>query len=390
MEDDDFFDRPGDVDRLRRELANGGNLLLVAPRRVGKTSLVLRICELERQANRAAVFFDVEGCPDELAFAEKLVDAIRETGFDPEPLTKLSLVLRKARQALGGMRVGAAGVNMEMGSPEDPDLSTLGRAIESVFRRVEAQQTPLLIAIDEMPELLLAMSSGAQGAERVAAFLHWLRSLRQTYRKYVRWIFLGSIGLDTFVDNHQLRKTINDLTTVGLDALSVEEAHTFLFRLGEGTGIGLSDHQRTEIIARVGWPLPHHLQIAVHAIIDCGVDCGSPSAINAAFEHLLSPLNIGEFDTWRHRLNQQFDRFDSDAAKQVLRVLCQAPDGHERDSIFNALMSSRPGADPAAVDEQLSKLLMMLQRDGYILKSGNRYAFRSFLLRDYWYRRDIA
>jgi len=31
----------------------------------------------------------------------------------------------------------------------------------------------------------------------------------------------------------------------------------------------------------------------------------------------------------------------------------------------------------------------MLQRDGYLLAQRGRYAFRSFLLRDYWHRRDF-
>ena len=50
VERTDFFDRPRDLARLQRELSNGANLLLTAPRRVGKTSLVLRLCELERAA----------------------------------------------------------------------------------------------------------------------------------------------------------------------------------------------------------------------------------------------------------------------------------------------------------------------------------------------------
>jgi uncharacterized protein len=45
-EGDDFFDRPKILAQLSRELGNLANILLVAPRRVGKTSLVLRFCEL--------------------------------------------------------------------------------------------------------------------------------------------------------------------------------------------------------------------------------------------------------------------------------------------------------------------------------------------------------
>jgi len=389
VEHDDFFDRPRDLARLQRELANGANSLLSAPRRVGKTSLVLRLCELERQAGRCAVFMNVEGCHDELAFAEKLVDGLSESGLHPESLSRVALAFRRARQALSGLKVGAAGVDLEMSFTEDPDLSTLGRAVESIFRKIESGEKPVLLAIDEMPELLLALSKDEHGAERVSRLLHWLRALRQTYRQNVRWIFLGSIGMDSFVDDRNLRKAINDLTPTNMEALNAEEANRFLFLLGESNGLPLSAEQRALIIDRVGWPLPHHLQIVFHALVDSGATQADPAAVEAAFAHLLLPNNLSQFDTWRQRLEEQFDQSDATAARDILRHLCQHPRGRERAKLLNALMSTRQTADPAAVEDQLARLLLMLQRDGYLLESAGRYAFRSFLLREYWHRREV-
>ena len=389
VEDGDFFDRPRDLARLQRELANGANILLTAPRRVGKTSLVLRLCELERKEGRTAVFMNVEGCHDELAFAEKLVDGLNDSGLHPEALSRVSLAFRKARQAFSGMKVGAAGVDMEMGASEDPDHSTLGRALESIFRRIESSEKPVLLAIDEMPELLLALGKQENGSERVSRLLHWLRALRQTYRRHVRWIFLGSIGLDSFVDDRNLRKTINDLTGMNLEALSVEEADTFLTSLGESNNLPLPVDLRSYIIQRVAWPLPHHLQIVFHALVDSDTKQVDTAAVEAAFAHLLQPTNLSQFDTWRQRLDEQFGLNDATAAKDILRHLCQHPNGRTREQVLNALMTTRQSTDPTAVDEQLCRLLLMLQRDGYLLESDGSYAFRSFLLREYWNRREV-
>jgi hypothetical protein len=389
VEHEDFFDRPRDLARLRRELTNGANLLLTAPRRVGKTSLVLRLGELERQAGRCAVFINVEGCHDELAFAEKLVDGLTESGLQPTLLKRVSLACRGARHALSGMKVGAAGVDMEMTAGEDADHSTLGRAVESIFKKIEVGETPVLLALDEMPELLLALSKDEHGTERVSRLLHWLRALRQTYRHRVRWIFLGSIGLDSFVDDRNLRKTVNDLTPMNLEALTPDEADRFLSRLGNDNGLPLSPEQRALVIERVGWPLPHHLQIVFHALVDSGTNLADADAIEAAFTHLLLPNNLSQFDTWRQRLDEQFGPSDAKAARDVLRHLCQYADGRDRAHVLNALMSTRQATDPAAVEEQISRLLGMLQRDGYLLESNGRYAFRSFLLREYWHRREV-
>ncbi|MCH8512255.1 MAG: hypothetical protein LAT83_11465 [Kiritimatiellae bacterium] len=389
VENDDFFDRPRDLARLQRELANGANLLLTAPRRVGKTSLVLRLCELERQAGHSAVFMNVEGCHDELAFAEKLVDGLNEAGLHPEALSRISLAFQKARQALSGMKVNAAGMDMEMGSVDDPDHSTLGRALESIFRRIEAGGKPVLLAIDEMPELLLALGKLEHGTESVSRLLHWLRALRQTYRQQVRWIFLGSIGLDSFVDDRNLRKTINDLTGLSLEALTTEEADVFLTRLGESNHLPLAADQRALIIRRVGWPLPHHLQVVFHALVDAGAKQADAAAVDEAFAQLLRPENLSQFDTWRQRLGEQFGSSDATVAKDALRHLCQYANGRTRSQVLNALMTSRQTADPAVVEEQLARLLLMLLRDGYLLESKRRYTFRSFLLREYWHRREV-
>ena len=335
------------------------------------------------------MFFMWAGGHDELAFAERLVDGLSESGLHPAALSRVSLAFRKARQAFSGMKVGAAGVDMEMGAAEDPDHSTLGRALESIFRKIESSGKPVLLAIDEMPELLLALGKEDHGTERVSRLLHWLRALRQTHRQQVRWIFLGSIGLDSFVDERNLRKTINDLSGMTLEALSAEEADEFLRQLGESNGLPLSVAERDLIVSRVGWPLPHHLQMVFHALIDSGATQPDAAAIDAAFAHLLLPGNVSQFDTWRQRLDAQFSAKDATAAKDILRHLCQHAEGRERGHILNALMHTRQAADPAAVEDQLARLLLMLQRDGYLLESAGRYAFRSFLLREYWHRREV-
>ena len=74
----DFFNRHSELRQLRTELDNDANLLLTAPRRVGKTSLALKLCELRRKEKWEAAFFDAESCSDEASFADRLVRALSE------------------------------------------------------------------------------------------------------------------------------------------------------------------------------------------------------------------------------------------------------------------------------------------------------------------------
>ncbi|MDB5341421.1 MAG: hypothetical protein JWN70_7040 [Planctomycetaceae bacterium] len=385
VDGEDFFDRPRDLARLRREIGNGNNLLLTAPRRVGKTSLVLRLAELCRRDNWAVACFNVEGCSDEIAFAEKLVEELRQEKVHPELLARLGIQFQKLRQSLGGMKVGI-GVDVELGDGQDPDHSTLGRALESMFRGMEkAGNRDVLIIIDEMPELLLTLKKSEHGADRIAHLLHWLRELRQTYRKRIHWVFLGSIGLDGFVESLKLGKAINDLLAMGLDALTLDEADEFLAILGRDNGLPLTREVRQDIIARVGWPLPHHLQVVFHALVDVGVTNADLAAVERAIVH----LDFSQFGTWRQRLDDQFSDTDAGTAKAILNHLCQYAQGRSRAQLMNVLMRAKPSSDPDLTQNQLAKLLAVLLHDGYLLESDRKYTFRSFLLREYWNRHEI-
>lgn len=290
---------------------------------------------------------------------------------------------------MGNMGFGAAGIKMDMGDAGSAGLDTMAKVLESVFKKIESEGQAVLIAVDELPELLLAIKRQEHGTERVNLLLHWLRDLRQTYRNKLRWVFLGSIGLDSFVDSHDLRKTINDLTLTSLDALSVEEADNFLDILGRDNHRPLTSEQRALVIERVGWPLPHHLQVVFHALVDSNTTAEGTEAIGDAFSHLLRSANLAQFNTWRQRLDEQLEKPDELAAKAILSHLCQYPGGRRRDQILDAMMALKPSADPTETEDQLATLLAMLLRDGYLLEKEGHYTFRSFLIREFWIRKVI-
>ena len=383
-EGDDFFNRPKILDRLRRELNNQANILLVAPRRVGKTSLVIRLCDDWRKVKpQQAVFLNVEGRGDELAFAEKLIEELARAGLHPELLTRATSLFTKLRQGLGGKGIQLPGLEISLGEGADPEHSTLAKVLESIFRKIEDSPVPVLIAIDELPEFLLTLQKAAEGPRRVAAFLHWLRELRQTYRQKIRWVFLGSIGLDNFVEDQKLHNSINDLKVFALEAFTAPEAEAFLKELEKTNAPELADADRHEIIRLMGWPIAHHLKLIFEELSEI-----VPLSIDKAFESLLQPQKFTHFATWHQRIETQFSAPDAAACKSILRHLCLHAQGRERGQILDLLMV-KPTADVEKVEEQLSRLLIVLQRDGYLLESGGRYAFRSFLLREYWHRRHV-
>jgi hypothetical protein len=175
-----------------------------------------------------------------------------------------------------------------------------------------------------------------------------------------------------------------------MEALTEDEAHKFLDRLGRATGLAIDEVQRDRIARKIGWLLPHHLQIFVHALVDLGALKVDAEAVDTAFNQMLAPANLSQFDTWRQRLDEQLDQVEALAAKDILRHLCQHAKGRKRPQILDVLMSTRPSADAGDVEERLGRLLVLLQRDGYLMESRGQYSFRSFLLREYWHRREVS
>jgi hypothetical protein len=390
VERDDFFDRPRELERLLRELADGANVRINAPRRVGKTSLVLRLCDVWSTGGNPAVFLNVEDATDEFSFLEKLLEALRGASLEPDAVTQCRMWISKARKTMGLSKVGF-GLEVELaGDDAATQPSSVGAAVASVLGRIESGKRTVLIAIDEMPEVLLALSRSENGTRRVEALLHWLRAVRQTYRQHIRWVFLGSIGLEGFVEERLLGKTINDLTAFTLEALTPGEARAFLSRLADDNGLPIHPDLQDRILTRVGWALPHHLQVVFHALRELGEPALDEGSLDRAMQNLLGPANLSQFDTWRQRLDEQFGPEDARAAKAILGHLCREAGGRSRDDCLTVLMGRQPGANPDEIGERVSRLLQLLQRDGYLMGSGGLYAFRSFLLRDYWYRRHVA
>lgn len=77
VEGDNFFGRAADINTLR-ELLEHHDLLLLGPRRIGKTSIARALMRAMREAGWRVVEINVAACLDERAFVEKLETALRQ------------------------------------------------------------------------------------------------------------------------------------------------------------------------------------------------------------------------------------------------------------------------------------------------------------------------
>ena len=77
-------------------------------------------------------------------------------------------------------------------------------------------------------------------------------------------------------------------------------------------------------------------------------------------------------------------------ANTLLTELCQHKNGRTRAQLLDLLMRKSPYSNPDETKNDLSTVLQILQRDGYLASEDSKYLFRSFLLREYWRMREVA
>jgi uncharacterized protein len=374
VEGDDFFDREDEQKRAWRQLERN-HLLMLAPRRIGKTSLIYRLRDTAQAHGFYSVYCSFAGCNDERDCVGELFKALHPLQTIGQKTAEMFGWIKSVKISEVGLEWRGTGENWR-------------QAGEEIAKALTATEYDWLICIDELPVFITKLlQQGQEGRQRAHTFLYWLRTLRQSHYKKVKWLLAGSIGLDAVAARMRIGDAINDLTPFPLDAFSPECAARFLDALANSYEIALSAEVRDHIIARIGWPVPYYLQLMFSYLYEAVVDEGVPvtvDTIDTLFEKLLGPAYRSHFDYWRQRLDDELGQPDASHAARLLNVLCGSQEG--LDASMLGLVLQQSIADDSERDHQLRHLLSVLDSDGYLVRRDGRYAFRLEWLRLYWQR----
>jgi AAA+ ATPase superfamily predicted ATPase len=380
VEGDDFFNRQKEIDEIWSRLATD-DILLLAPRRVGKTSLMYRLRELAPARGFEALYVSVADASTELAFARKL---LAEIGQHKSKRRILSWLKKSpvARFLSRVRRVGIPVFELEIGDEADGQWAAIGESIVSALRSTDSHW---LLLIDEMPIFVLSLLRADPAGGRARDFLNWFRTLRQhsTAGKNVRWLLAGSIGLDTVARRMDLGDTINDLFLYSdFGAFDRETASALLDQLALAYNVSLSSEVKRHICDRTGWLIPFHLQLCFSELRSHPKP--STADVDAVFDDLLSPSKKTYFDFWRQRLHQELGAPDDGRTVKLLNAVAADDTGASKATLQGVLAAEIVDAETR--DRHLGYLVDVLVSDGYLVHRDGRYVFRSNLLRDYWRR----
>ena len=230
-------------------------------------------------------------------------------------------------------------------------------------------------------------------------FLYGLRALAQRYPN-VRWVFTGSIGLDTIARRGGIGGALNHLHVFPLEPFSPEAARSFLDDLSISGQLqrpfALDAAGFAHFARELGWLSPYylaHIAQQVRASGPAGPDgrgLASLPDVDAAFAAMLAPALRTHFVHWEEHLDKNFPHEEATSLRLVLDACAGRADGELIETLL-----ARFGAPPVRLSRRaLHDLLSVLVTDGYLTETAegdrSRFRFRSGLLRRYWLRYHAA
>ena len=381
VEGDDLYGRDYELARLWEHLENGEHILMLAPRRVGKTSLMLELRRAPRPGWNV-INVDVQGRDGPEDCIAAMLAAI---AADPRYRTRFEAIpfsdaIKNVLQSVSA-NVDVGVLRVEIKQAIGSDWDRVAAQLQERLTNLPESGGKLLIILDELPILISRILRAGERKNDADLLLARLRQWRQSpsLRGRVHTLVGGSIGLEGVLRRAGLSASINDLVPFRLDPWDLRTAAAFLDELGHDVGFRLDSESIDRILGLLMEPVPYHLQLFYSKLRDvCSGDSSrvSPETIDRCFaERLAGESGTAHLDHYATRLEIALDDQEHEMACAILDRACKSRDGVRLADLSRLRRSSKPA---------FGSVMRDLKADRYVGEVDRRLAFRSNLLREWW------
>jgi hypothetical protein len=377
-----FFLRDKIVKKIHRRLSLGENLLLSAPRRIGKSSILKHIKQ-NPQADQIILYIAVMSVDSSEEFFKKLFNELIKNeqifaglkGY----FTRASNTLKKYASRISGFSI-AGKVTVD-----SQERINYYHECQQLFEVFVGQSKKIIVFIDELPDALTNIA--VKDKTLAIRFLQQNRDLRMDYSHTgLQFIYTGSTGLKNIVKKLDKLDLVNDLADIKVPPLSKDEAKTLLLRLTLGfkqhnSDFDISDTVIDYILDKITWRLPYYMQIIAHELFEY-FDEQEQTIETTTVDFILSEIvkskssHADYFENWKRRLKAPLEAKEYDFVIEILNYI--AVNDHIEYAVFHDLAVKNSILDARYI-------LDVLEHDGYISEQNTLYGFNSFLLKEWWY-----
>jgi len=375
----DFWNRENELSSIWSAIESGSHILLAAPRRVGKTSIMLKLQD-EPKEGYIVIYLDTESADSENEFWQKLFNAILEEEF-VNKLTSKAKVLYDKFKNIKIKKVSTSGV--EFG---DGEILNYADAFESLIKDLDIDKK-LIIMLDEFAQTVENIIK-YENEKSAQSLLKTHRQLRQNPKisTKVTFIYAGSIGLESVVSKINATKLINDLNSIKVAPLIASQAQKFIKELCLNVDIKMDDEVTNYLIEKVQWLIPFYIQLLIQELKtisrENSTNIITKEMIEIAIERALEHKN--HFEHWQSKLKEAFEKNSYLFAKEILNSISEVTTMSSSE-IINIAAKHSIDADEA------KEIVHTLVYDGYINNNDDAktYRFNSPILR-LWWNKNVA
>lgn len=378
------------------------HVLLAAPRRTGKTSVMDYLRHFPNGFRVVAI--NVQDLKHPADVFQAILDALHDEypEFVKEKISARWQLLKNAFDKVG--EVGVAGFKIAL-RQSDPDWRVNWRQNgEKLLHQIRGQDDAVLIIIDELPDMLQNLRS--DDPELLQQFLSWWRKQRipptapHPKEDKVRWLFGGSVNLKGSLSEWGIVDLINDLEDMSLPVLTRAQIGEFVHQMLTGRAVKFDKAITGQIIERLGRPIPLFLQMAVQDLYRRWKKrptktIPDPSPLTVADVDLVLDGLIRSSaaqDNLQHyytRIREYYPEPRRTGAYELLRQLSLAEDGLARRALqqeFDRVCHEGGHELPQHHRRpQFNQLMLDLENDFYVDEiEEDRYGFASGVMKAWW------
>jgi AAA+ ATPase superfamily predicted ATPase len=380
---DDFIDREKEIDQILSALETD-SVLLIAPRRFGKTSIMRRLEKELLIQDGLCVFIEVEDIDSPQRFLSEMVMAL----LGSERIRKKIKIRSAFEKSFNWFKenieeVGVYVFRAKLRSNIEADLKEdWTEKARLIFEIINDFESNVYFIVDEFPIAIKNMDP--EDAEK---FLHWFRKLRQISAN-LRFIVGGSVSIDRVVRDVGGVSVINDFKRVRVGGFRKEVAANIIEKVFREKEWQYTESIGDEILNCIGEAcIPYFIAIMLSAIeeeyVSRDVEINEELIEDIYNFRILGSEGKHYFEHYSQRLRIFYTGMagmEEKAARAILRRV-SSEDCYPLDLAFG-IFKQETGVDD---HERFMDLIADLENDFYIENDSPKgLTFYSRMLRDWW------
>ena len=380
---DDFIDREKEIDQILSALKKD-SVLLIAPRRFGKTSIMRRLEKELLSQDGLCVFIEVEDIYSPQRFLSEMVMAL----LGSERIRKKRKIRSAFEKSFSWFKgnieeVGVYVFSAKLRSNIEADLKVdWTEKARLIFEIINDFESNVYFIVDEFPIAIKNMDP--EDAEK---FLHWFRKLRQISEN-LRFIVGGSVSIDRVVRDVGGVSVINDFKRVRIGGFQKEVALNVIEKVFREKEWKYTESIGDKILNCVGEAcIPYFIAIMLSAIeeeyVSRDVEINEELIEDIYNFYILGSGGKHYFEHYSQRLRIFYTSMagmEEKAARAILRRV-SSEDYYPLDLAFG-IFKQETGVDD---HERFMDLIADLENDFYIENDPLKgLTFYSRMLRDWW------